>query len=78
VQRFKSYLTGQMEQEILNKLEEQQKKIDAIYVSVEKTRKYFLWTLITTIAVIVLPLIAMMFILPAFINEINSAYSGLL
>lgn len=63
-----------MEQEILKKLEEQQNKIDAIYVSVEKTRKYFLWTLIITIAVIVLPLIAMLFLIPWMMNILNSAY----
>lgn len=63
-----------MEQDILNKLEEQDKKIDAIYVSVEKTRKYFLWTLIITIVVIVLPLIAIMVLLPWFMGTLSAAY----
>jgi len=34
-----------MENEILKKLEESDQKIDEIYKSVEKTRKYFLWML---------------------------------
>lgn len=54
-------------------LEAQDAKLNAIYVSVEKTRKYFKWTLIISIVVIVLPLIGLAFAIPAFI----SSYSGL-
>ncbi len=43
-------------------------KINAIYVSVEKTRKYFFWTLVLTIAFFVLPLIGLVFAIPSFIN----------
>ena len=64
-----------MEEDILNKIEEQGKKIDAIYVSVEKTRKYFLWTMIITVALFVLPLIGLMFAIPQFLNTLNSASS---
>lgn len=67
-----------MEQELFDKLEEQNKKIDAIYVSVEKTRKYFLWTLIITIATVILPIIALIILLPWLMNTLSSAYSGLL
>lgn len=67
-----------MEQELLQKLAEQEKKIDAIYVSVEKLRKYFLWTLIITGVTFVLPLIVIAVILPWFISTMSSAYSGLL
>ncbi|MDD4988896.1 MAG: hypothetical protein PHV42_00515 [Candidatus Pacebacteria bacterium] len=61
-----------MEQEILKKLAEQDAKIDAIYKSVEKTRKYILWTAIITVAVIVLPLIGLAFALPAYLSQLNS------
>ncbi|PIQ80466.1 MAG: hypothetical protein CO042_04425 [Parcubacteria group bacterium CG_4_9_14_0_2_um_filter_41_8] len=47
-------------------------KIDAIYASVEKTRKYFMWTLIITVALVVLPLIGLMFVLPSFIQGMTS------
>jgi hypothetical protein len=47
-------------------------KIDAIYASVEKTRRYFLWTLIATIVAFVLPLIGAAFLAPAFL----SSYTG--
>jgi CHASE3 domain sensor protein len=63
-----------MEQDILNKIEEQGKKIDAIYASVEKTRKYFQWTLIVTVVTIVLPLVVILAILPWFINTLSTAY----
>ncbi len=59
-----------MEQDILKKLEEQEKKIDAIFVSVERTRKYFMWTLIISVAVIVLPLIGIVALLPSLLNSI--------
>ena len=53
-----------------------EQKIDAIYVSVEKTRKYFFWTMILTIAFFVLPLIGIAFVLPSFMSnylgQINS------
>jgi hypothetical protein len=61
-------------EELIKKLEEQQVKIDAMYVSVEKLRKYFLWTLIITIVTIALPIIAMMFILPSLLNTLSGAY----
>jgi len=66
-----------MEQEILQKLAEQDKKIDLIYSSVEKTRKYFLWTLIISVGAVVLPLIALAFVIPWFLSIMQSTYSGL-
>ena len=57
------------EQEILNTLAEQGQKIDKIYASVEKTRKYFFWTMIITIAVIVLPIIGLFFAIPSFMSN---------
>lgn len=64
--------------EILQKIAEQEKKIDAIYASVEKLRKYFLWTMIITIVTVVLPLLALVVIVPFVIRTILGAYSGLL
>jgi len=62
-----------MEEDILQKIAEQDKKLEEIYRSVEKMRKYFLWTLIITVALIILPLIGLMFVLPKFL----SIYSGI-
>lgn len=72
-----NYLTSSsMDETVLKKLAEQEQKIDAIYASVEKTRKYFLWTLITSLAFFVLPLIGLTFAIPFFLNTL-AAYSGL-
>lgn len=54
--------------EIQAKIGELEKKIDLIFASVEKTRKYFLWTMIITIALFVLPLIGLVFAIPNFIS----------
>ena len=63
--------------EILKRLEAQEQKIDAIWRSVEKTRKYFMWTLIITVIVIVLPLIGLLFVIPAFLQSVNLSSLGL-
>lgn len=52
-------------------------KIDAIYVSVEKTRKYLLWTMIVTVAVVVLPAIGLVFAVPSFISSYNQTLESL-
>ena len=57
-----------MEEEILKKIEKQDKKLDEIYKSVEATRKYFLVALIITVAMIVFPLIGLMLIIPKFLD----------
>ncbi len=64
-----------MEQEILKKLEDQEAKLDAVYASVEKLRKYFLWTMWITIITIVLPLVVLVLILPWFVSTMSSAYN---
>jgi len=58
-----------MDQETKQALAALEAKLDAIYVSTEKTRKYFLWTMYITIALFVLPLIGLAFALPAFMTN---------
>ena len=53
-----------MEEEILKRIEQQEKRLEEIYISVEKTRKYFMWTLIVTVVTIVLPLIGLAVVIP--------------
>ncbi len=60
-----------MEKEILIKMEENKKRIEEIYISVEKTRKYFLWALIFNVAVIVLPFLGLILIIPWFLQTIK-------
>ena len=63
-----------MEQDISRKFEEQEKKLDAIYKSVEKTRKYFLFTLIISVVFIVLPLVGLIFIIPMFLRTLTAGF----
>jgi len=67
-----------MDQELAARLDAQEKKIDAIYASVEKTRKYFLWTMIGSIVMFVLPLLGIMIAIPWILSTLSGAYSGLL
>lgn len=53
-----------------------EKKVEAIYVSVEKTRRYFLVTAVVTIAAFVLPAIGLVFAIPSFLST-YSAIGGI-
>ncbi len=66
-----------MEQDIQKKLEEQDAKLDAIFASVEKTRKYFLIITWVTIIMIVIPAIGLIFAIPTFIDTYTSLLEGL-
>ncbi len=57
-----------MEEKILEKIEEQEKKMDKIYDSVEKLRKYFLFMIIMAVTVFILPLIGFVFMIPRMIG----------
>ena len=65
-------------EEILKKLEEQDKKLDNIYATVRKIKIYFLTALIFTVVAFVAPLIGLIFLIPWFLKTMGSAYQGLL
>jgi len=67
-----------MENEILEKIAQQNQKIDAVFASVEKTRKYLLISMWITIIMLVLPLIIGAFVIPAFINSYLGSLEGLM
>ena len=67
-----------MEGNIQKQLEEQGAKIDAIYKSVEKTRKYFLVVMWITILLVVLPALGLLFAVPAFMDSYMGSFEGLL
>lgn len=62
-----------MEQDILNKIAEQDKKLDEIHKVMKRLQNYFKWTFIITLVFFVLPLIGLVFVIPQFL----SVYSGL-
>ncbi|XOU93965.1 MAG: hypothetical protein ACNFW9_03905 [Candidatus Kerfeldbacteria bacterium] len=51
---------------------------EQIFQSLEKQRKIRMWTLIIGIAVIILPMIAAVFMVPWFMNTMDSYYGDLL
>lgn len=67
-----------MENEIRNQLETQNKKIDAIFESVEKTRKYFLTMMWITVLMVLIPLLGLMFVIPVFLRTYVGSLDGLL
>ena len=67
-----------MDEEINKKVDEQGIKIDAIYKSVEKTRKYFLIIIWVSIIAFFLPLIGLIFVIPTFLNTYIGSFEGLL
>ncbi len=66
-----------MEPNTAAKLDELEKKIDAIYISTEKTRKMYMWTMYITIALFVLPLIGLVFALPSFMSSYLGSIQGI-
>lgn len=67
-----------MDEDIKKRLDEQDQKLAAIYKSTEITRKMFLWTLIITVVMMVLPMIGLVVVIPIFLNNIMSSFDGLL
>ncbi|PIZ87356.1 hypothetical protein COX93_01350 [Candidatus Nomurabacteria bacterium CG_4_10_14_0_2_um_filter_30_12] len=66
-----------MDQELQKRFDNQDKKIDEIYKSVEKTRKYFLMIIWITVLAVVLPAIGLVFVLPSFLSNYTSSLNGL-
>jgi type II secretory pathway component PulF len=65
-------------EELRKKIYEQGEKIDAIYKSIEKVRKYFLIVIWVSLIAFIIPLIAIIFILPSFLESYLGAFSGLI
>lgn len=69
-----------METEIPEALKQLNEKIDRVYDSVERTRKYMLWSLIMQVAVVLLPMVVLMFAVPFLLSSLSNLsglYQGL-
>ncbi len=53
-----------------------EKMLLEIYENTRKTKNYMKWQLIITIALVVLPLLAMVFVIPFAISQLNSIYGS--
>ncbi|MCD5381485.1 MAG: hypothetical protein LR008_02820 [Candidatus Pacebacteria bacterium] len=67
-----------MNPKVQEQLDEQEIKISDILQSVRKTEKYMKWTFWTTIVVIILPALLLVFALPSLISSYTSALEGLI
>ncbi len=61
-----------MDPELKNRLDILERKIDATFVSAEKTRKYMLAAVIITVLAIVLPLIGLVFAIPSMLSTYST------
>jgi len=50
--------------------------LEEIHANARKTKNYLMWQLIITVALVVLPIIAMAFILPSVLSGLSAAYGG--
>jgi type II secretory pathway component PulF len=62
-----------MDQELLQKIEEQGRRLDEVAKSVNQIKRYFFWTLVISVLVIMLPLLGLIAVIPQFL----STYSNL-
>ncbi|MFT5036555.1 MAG: hypothetical protein ACI9VM_000115 [Candidatus Azotimanducaceae bacterium] len=67
-----------MDLEVQSMLEEQGAKIDAIYASVEKTRRYFVIMMWASVIGFVIPAIALLFIIPSFIETYTTTLNEII
>lgn len=59
-------------EELTKKIEELNAKIDEMADSVRELKNYFKWILIITVAMIVLPLVGLMFVVPSFLSTYST------
>ena len=55
--------------ELAARLDAIEKKVDDAYKASESSRKYLFWTGVVTVALIVLPMIGLIFAIPAFMTN---------
>ncbi len=71
-----------MDNEITNadiaaRLDKLTAQVEVATRTVDKLRKYFLWTLIITLVTLVLPMIGLFFAIPAYVKTLGGADLGL-
>ncbi len=67
-----------MDEEVIKRIDEQGIKIELIYKSVEKTRKYFLLIIWISVIAFVVPLIGLIFVVPNFLDSYMGNLNGLM
>ena len=60
-----------MDPDLEKRLSDIEAKIEMTRKSAEITRKYMLWTVVVGLVLFILPLIALMFIIPQYLNTLD-------
>ncbi len=66
-----------MDDELRTRLDALDAKVEATRVAAEKTRTYLIWTGIITLALIIAPTIALMFMVPSLVATYSQPYEML-
>ncbi len=73
------YLTGQKQmEELIKKLEEQEKQLNEIYETVKKLKRYFITTIIISAITFLLPILAVILSLPFLMKTFETLTKGLI
>jgi hypothetical protein len=67
-----------MDNELRTRLDAQDQKLEAIFKSAEKTRKYFQIIFWITVVTVLLPLLGLIIGIPIFINSYMGQFEGLI
>ncbi len=61
-----------MDPELKKRIDSIEQKVEMVYVSAEKTRKYFLVAAIVSVLAVVLPLIGLIFAIPSYLSTYSA------
>lgn len=56
------------DQNVMNKLNEAGEQLDDIQDSVHGMRRIFFWTMVITLALVILPILGLVFFIPSFVE----------
>lgn len=62
---------------MLEKLNQLEQKVEETRVLAQKTWRLFFWTMVGTVVMFVLPLIALAFVIPYFLKSVTAGLNGL-
>ena len=67
-----------MEEKLYKKIENLEIKINEIYKTINIAKKMFIWSVVISLMLFIIPLIILLIILPSMMDTIFGTYSGLL
>lgn len=67
----------QMEKDLMEKFEKQEKQLDEIYQTVKRLKRYFITTIIISAVTFLIPVLAVIFSLPWLLKTFETLTAGL-